>query len=463
MNLFDIYNTSVYRASGRFIFVLILLFSMPFFSCTSNSQRPNILVIIADDAGWNDVGYHGSEIETPNIDSLAKHGIALNRFYVAPTCSPSRAAFLTGIPASRMGIVAPISDQSEKTLPDSLTTLPHALQEAGYETALIGKWHLGLKPESGPNAYGFDYSYGFLHGQIDQYSHTYKNGDQSWHRNGHFMEEEGHATDLITRETIHWLTENRDTSQPFFLQVAYSVPHVPLQEVEKWKERYKEAISDSSRLAYAASMIHMDSGMGQIMETLEKEGLSESTLVLFMSDNGAQKDWYPDQQYDGKYGPYATLGSNHPFRGWKTSNYEGGIRVPALLYWKNTLDPAKIDHPVSVTDFMPTFLEIAGIEKQPRYMEGKSIRNLMYGLEPEGSRSIYVRGHLQESLITRKWKMIRTRHRERPAEYELYQIEHDPEERQNVIAEYPDIALELKQKLQQEFLKDADQVNYTIN
>ncbi|PCJ82749.1 MAG: hypothetical protein COA49_00095 [Bacteroidetes bacterium] len=128
---------------------------------------PNILVIIADDAGWNDVGYNGSEIHTPNIDFLAKNGVQLNRFYAYPTCSPSRAAFLTGRPASRMGILAPISGKSEKSLPDSLATLPQQLKQLNYETAIFGKWHLGLKPSSGPKAYGFDYSYGFLHGQLD--------------------------------------------------------------------------------------------------------------------------------------------------------------------------------------------------------------------------------------------------------------------------------------------------------
>ncbi len=146
------------------------------------SNVPNFLVIIADDAGWNDFSYHGSKIQTPVIDSLAKNGVELDRFYVAPTCSPSRASLLTGKPASRMGIVAPISGRSELTLPDSVTTLPQALNQQDYRTALFGKWHLGLKSETGPQAYGFDYSYGFLHGQIDQYTHKYKNGDSSWHR-----------------------------------------------------------------------------------------------------------------------------------------------------------------------------------------------------------------------------------------------------------------------------------------
>src|SRR5699024_4101161 len=158
------------RFMKRLASILILIVSVFCISCTSEVQKPNILVITADDAGWSDVGYHGSEIETPSIDSLAASGVALDRFYVAPTCSPTRAAFLTGRPASRMGIIAPISGTSEKTLPDSIATLPQLLQQAHYETALIGKWHLGLQPENGPGAHGFYYSYGFLHGQIDQYT-----------------------------------------------------------------------------------------------------------------------------------------------------------------------------------------------------------------------------------------------------------------------------------------------------
>lgn len=442
--------------------IILVVVSVLCLSCTGKAQRPNILVLIADDAGWNDVGYHGSDIETPNIDRLAQNGVVLDRFYVAPTCSPSRAAFLTGMPASRIGIVAPISGRSRKTLPDSLTTLSQALQKAGYETALMGKWHLGLHPESGPGAYGFGYSYGFLHGQIDQYAHTYKNGDQSWHRNGRFIDEKGHATDLITREAIRWLKAKRNPARPFFLQVAYSVPHIPLQEPARWKQRYKSVISDSSRLAYAASMMHMDAAIGRILQTLENEKLKQNTLVLFMSDNGAQQEWYPEWQYDGKYGPYATLGSNQPLKGWKTSNYEGGIRVPAVVYWKNHLASDTLTSPVSIIDWMPTFLALAGVRKPPEAVEGKNIRKLLFGSDSTYKRTIYVRGHLQESVVTDEWKLIRTRQPEDQPVHELYRLAKDPGEQHNVIAEFPDVASKLKQRLRQEFPKDAEQVNYTL-
>ena len=393
-------------------------------SSTQKPEKPNFLVIIADDAGWNDMSFHGSEIQTPNLDKLATSGTQLERFYVNPTCSPSRASLLTGMPASRMGIVAPISGRSEKTLPDSIITLPQALKKANYQTALMGKWHLGLTPASGPEAYGFDYSYGFLHGQIDQYSHEYKNGDPSWHRQGKLIEEEGHATDLITQEAVKWLSEQKENQQ-FFLQLAYSAPHIPLQEPEKWIEKYS-FIENKSRRDYAAAMAHLDEAIGQVLQHLDSLGLKENTIVLFMSDNGAQESWNPTTQYDGKYGPNDQLGSNH----------------------------------ISVTDVMPTFLELAAVEI-PEQVEGESLTSILKDKTDE-NHDIYVRGHKQESFIQKPWKLVRTRHLDAETEFELFNIEEDPSEEKNVIAEYQDIANKLKEAIQQQFNRDANEVNVPL-
>tara|TARA_R110000868_G_scaffold53666_6_gene168254 strand:- start:4006 stop:5370 length:1365 start_codon:yes stop_codon:yes gene_type:complete len=419
---------------------------------------PNILVIIADDAGWNDFSYHGSEIKTANIDALAKKGVQLNRFYANPTCSPSRASFLTGRPASRMGIVAPISDKSEINLPDSIPTLPQLLQKANYETALFGKWHLGLKPSSGPKVYGFDYSYGFLHGQIDQYSHEYKNGDPSWHRNGKFISEEGHTTDLIENEAIQWLKSKRDTTKPFYMQVAYSAPHFPLQEEAKWKMPYLESIKDSSRRDFAAAMTHMDQSIGQLLKALKNQHLEESTVVIFISDNGAMENWYPTKQYSGKHGPNSVLGSNLPLKDWKTSNYEGAIRVPAILYWKNKSKPNINNQYISVIDMMPTLLQIAEVKSTPKTVEGKKMWNSIVKNDTI-SNTIYIRGHLQESLIQKPWKLIRTRNKGSEAAFELYNIETDPQEKQNMLKENPTIFSKMKAELESEMAKDDVKLN----
>ncbi|MCG9970008.1 sulfatase-like hydrolase/transferase [Christiangramia crocea] len=448
----------------KFIIFLILLAGV---GCEGSSKeeskvrsdsKPNVILIIADDAGWNDVGYHGSEIKTPNIDNLAKNGVQLNRFYVYPTCSPTRASLITGLPASRLGIVAPISGRSEMTLPDSIRTLPQILQRGGYSTALLGKWHLGLKAKSGPSAYGFDYSYGFLHGQIDQYEHTYKNGDSSWHRNGSFITEEGHVTDLLGAEAIEWIDRKSSDSSPFFLQLAYSAPHVPLQEPKKWREIYRQIVTDSSRLDYAAAMTHMDQSIGNVLQKIQEENLEDDTIIIFISDNGAQKNWYPDTQYNGRFGPNPTLGSNYPFRDYKTSNYEGGIRVPALIYWKNHLSSGINNNYISVIDLMPTILYMTGIQSSVPYGEGTNMWNSIAD-KKNIPNTIYTRGHLQESIIKNPWKLIRTRHLEGPSDFELYNIEKDPEEQKNRISENPEIFSKLKDLMQKQFTLDPQEVN----
>ncbi|MFD0990144.1 sulfatase-like hydrolase/transferase [Mariniflexile jejuense] len=422
----------------------------------------NILVIIADDAGWNDVGYNGSEINTPNIDFLANKGVQLNRFYANPTCSPSRVSLLTGMPASRIGIVAPISDKSTKTLPDSIVTLPQALKKQNYQTALFGKWHLGLDISNGPNAFGFDYSYGFLHGQIDQYTHKYKNGDASWYRNDKMIEEEGHTTDLVTKETIEWITKKRDVSKNFYIQLAYSAPHFPLQEEDIWKAPYLETIKNGSRRDFAAAMSHMDSSIGLVLETLKKQGLEENTMVIFISDNGAMENWYPENQYGGKFKPNPVLGSNYPLRDWKTSNYEGAIRVPAIVYWKNKLHAQINSNYISITDVMPTILKLIKSEI-PKQVEGVNVWTSIQDSKKETTHNIYVRGHIQESLIQKPWKLIRNRFKDKsPASYQLYNIELDPEEKNDVINQNPVIASQLKIVLQNQFNKDDKTINVDL-
>ncbi|WP_223154608.1 sulfatase-like hydrolase/transferase [Aestuariibaculum sediminum] len=427
-----------------------------------NLSQPNFLVIITDDAGWNDVGYNGSEIKTPNIDSLAHRGVKLNRFYVSPTCSPSRVSLLTGMPSSRIGVVAPISGKSNKTLPDSITTLPQALKLNNYQNALFGKWHLGLDINNGPNAFGFDYSYGFLHGQIDQYTHRYKNGDASWYRNNKMIDEEGHTTDLVTKEAIDWLTKKRDTSKSFYVQLAYSAPHFPLQEEEKWKAPYYNTIKDSSRMDFAAAMTHMDYCIGKVMETLKSENLEENTLVIFMSDNGAMEHWYPTYQYDGKFKGNDVLGSNFPLRDWKTSNFEGAIRVPAIAYWKDHLSPQDNTNYMSVSDIMPTILSLIEADI-PDYAEGTNVWTSILNAEIETNHDIYIRGHIQESLIHKPWKIIRNRHKNGSlAVYQLYHIENDPEEKFNLINDEVEIAKQMKILLEKQFLKDDKTVNVEL-
>ncbi|GGF78485.1 sulfatase family protein [Wenyingzhuangia marina] len=459
------------RVKMKYYQILPFLFLSVFTACQQKSKKANVdilekglnvLVIIADDAGWNDVGYNSSEINTPNIDALASKGVKLNRFYANPTCSPSRVSLLTGMPSSRIGVVAPISGKSNKTLPDSITTLPQALKKHNYENALFGKWHLGLDISNGPNAFGFDYSYGFLHGQIDQYTHRYKNGDASWYRNNNMIEEEGHTTDLVTKEAIEWMTKKRNVAKNFYMQLAYSAPHFPLQEEDKWKEPYLETIKNDSRRDFAAAMSHLDHSIGKVLKTLKDEGLEENTLVVFMSDNGAMEDWNPTYQYNGKFKANDVLGSNYPLKDWKTSNYEGAIRVPAIVYWKNHIKNQENWNYMSVSDVMPTILSLINKEI-PKDVEGVNVWPSITDAKVKTNHDIYVRGHKQESLIHQPYKIIRTRHKDGSAAlYQLYNIDEDPEEKQDLVNQKPEVLVRLKILLQNQFVKDDKTVNVEL-
>jgi len=382
-----------------------------------------------DDLGWNDVGYNGSEIQTPHLDRLARDGIRLNQHYVSPVCSPSRAALLTGRFPSRFGILGPIAGKSTQILPDDVRTLPSLLAESGYETHISGKWHLSLSSDHGPTQYGFKTSYGYLHGQIDPYTHRYKFGDATWHRNDQLIEEEGHVTDLITEDAIRYINETRD--KPFFLAVTYSVPHYPLAEPEEWIGLYEDAISERSRRTFAASVSHMDSGIGRIVETIETNGLTESTLIVFSSDNGGQDSWLDTEDlYEGRYPPDPVLGDNRPLRGWKGEVYEGGIRVPALAYWPGVLDPGVMDQPVHIVDWLPTLLALSDMQEElPDDLDGQDIWPLL--LDPGSElklKPIYITGAGEAALRVGDWKLIELR----AGETELYNLREDPAEENNL-------------------------------
>jgi arylsulfatase B len=405
----------------------LFLLDVGFATADEAKRPPNVLFLIADDLGWRDIGYQDSEIKTPNLDRLAKNGVRLDRHYVYPTCSPTRAGMLTGRNPSRFGIHAPIAGRSGDSLPKDAPTLARVLKSRGYTTALFGKWHLGLKPEVGPRQYGFDQTYGYLHGQIDQFTHRYKNGEKSWHRNDAFIDEQGHATDLITDETVKFIQTER--KEPFFLWVAFSVPHYPMQEEEKWIAPYKETIKDPSRRLYAASVAHMDAAIGRMVASLEKSGQLANTLIVFTSDNGGQQDWASKTDYDGKHGPYPTLGDNKPLRGWKGELYEGGIRVPAFVSWNGRLQAGAVTKPVSYLDWFPTVAYLAGAEPRPDWkLEGRNVWPLISRQGEVPAPVLYWNVGNQTSLMAGDWKLIERKEGAR----ELYNLADDPAEKKNL-------------------------------
>lgn len=416
-------------------------------------QPPNIIVILPDDLGWNDVGYHGSLIKTPQLDRLAAEGVILEQHYVMPTCTPSRVSLITGKYPSRYGILSPSYGE---VIDPGDPTLASVLQSVGYFTAIAGKWHMGSPPHT-PLKYGFESSYGYFDGQIDPYTHEYKRETKftdrrSWHRNDEYLDEEGHATDLITEEAIRVIRETKD--KPFFLYVAYSVPHYPLSEPEKWTSLYDDYHIAESRIWYAASVSHMDDGVGQIIEALEQTGQRENTLVIFVSDNGGQKNWYSATDYRGNYAdkPHNVLGNNFPLRGWKVDLYEGGIRVPAVVNWPGVIDEGTtVNTPIHIADWLPTLAYLAngGSQLKDMNLDGKNIWSLfdkeLPGYKPH---PFYWRVKYGSAVRDGDWKLIAFE----SGEIELYNLAEDFRETNDVSAMNPELVQRLS-GLMEEFKK----------
>ncbi len=439
--------------------LILILLLLSVFSCSQKGKKikvqtqPNIVVIIADDLGWRDVGYHGSEIKTPVIDNLAKEGVQLERFYVHSVCSPTRASLLTGRAPSRYGVLSPLGD--EPIFPAGTVTIAELLKRNGYETAISGKWHLGTVPEARPMKFGFNSSYGYLRGQIDPYTHLYKNGNKTWHKNDILIDEEGHATDLITDEAIRAINESHKKSKPLFIYVAYSVPHYPLAEPEKWIDMYKQTIPNKSRRLFAASVTHMDYSIGRILFTLNKNEMLENTVVLFVSDNGGQESWHSKTQYNGKFKGNDVLGNNKPLRDWKTSLYDGALRVPAIISWKGKLDKGKVTEALNVADLFPTFASIAGVEVPQEYnIEGVNFLPSLFGGSLPKTRIMYWR--MNNGMVIKKgdWKLIHHGKTVNKGTDELFNIIADPYENKDLATENTDKVAELKKEMKKQLLLD---------
>lgn len=308
-----------------------------------STKQPNIIFILNDDLGWGDVGYHGSPIKTPTLDGLAQRGVELNRYYTYAICSPTRAAFLSGRSSLETGVDAPIA--SSEVLPLDITLLPQHLKQLGYQTAMVGKWHLGrTSTESLPFKRGFDYYYGFLGGFIDHYTHLSSQGNLDWQRNGVSVREEGYTTDLMTDDAIKQI-KGRNKSKPLFLYLAYDAPHNPLQAPEAAIQRYAH-MEDPVKRNYAAMVDYFDSQLARVLATVEAEGIAKDTLIIWASDNGPQ----------GNSG-----GNAGELRGNKGTAFEGGQRVPAIAYWPGHLEGGKrLDSVVTVLDWFPTLIQAAG-------------------------------------------------------------------------------------------------------
>jgi arylsulfatase A-like enzyme len=444
--------TALSRASVWTLYAFLALAFTTFARADGPSPRlPNILFIVADDLGWADVGWHDKEISTPNLDALASTGVRLENHYVFPTCSPTRTALLTSRNPSRFGILGPIGGRSTLAVPTDTLSLADVLGSRGYTTALAGKWHLGLRPEVGPRQFGFASTYGYLHGQIDPYTHRYKNGDTTWHRNDQFQDEKGHATDLLAAEAIRRIERDRGSS-PFFLFLAFSVPHTPLAEDERWRKPYEKTITESSRRLYAAAVTHMDDAIGQVIAALERTGQRDNTLIVFTSDNGGPRKGESEDNYEGRYGALPVLANNKPLRGWKGSVFEGGIRVPAFVNWRGKLTPRVVTAPISALDWLPTLATLTGASADPRARwEGTDVWPLIAGSSTTAPRALYWKTAKASAIREADWKLIVTSGPDaNSASPSLFNLADDPYETTDLAGRQPGQVARLRKLLEEQ-------------
>ena len=389
------------------------------------AQRKNVVILLADDLGWGDVGFNGGNADTPNIDQLAAEGVRLNRFYAYPACSPARAALLTGRFPERYGISGPVRPR-DPGLSASERLLPADFQQAGYRTSLIGKWHLGqtTQPEAHPTRRGFDQFYGFIGEAVDYDKHTNMFDQVDWQRDGKTINEQGYVTDLLTNEAVAQINA-QDRRKPFCMVVSFSAPHNPFQAPENLIAKYRDRMSEREA-TYAAMMDSLDQGVGRILAAIDKQKLRDETIVVFTSDNGAVR-----------------IGKNTPLRGHKREVYEGGIHVPCIVRVPGVLKPGThSDQLTAIHDLFPTLAQAVGVSIQmAKPSDGVSVWNSLVN-GTNDPRCIVVAEN-DYALIQNDWKLISSS----GAESELYNLADDASETKNLADTHAEVVRMLTREL----------------
>lgn len=438
---------------NKVVTLILLLFLISGGSVKAQSEKeikkklPNILLILTDDQGYHDVSYYGTkDLRTPNIDAIASSGMRFDNFYAnCPVCSPTRAALLTGRYQDYVGVPGVIRTHPENSwgyLDPKATLLPQELKMAGYATAIIGKWHLGLESPNTPVERGFDYFHGWLGDMMDDYW-THRRHNINYMRfNGRTIEPNGHATDLFTNWSVDYIRSQSHDNRPFFLYLAYNAPHFPVQPPKEWLDRVKkrEKGIDETRAKLVAFIEHMDDGIGKVINALKESGQYDNTIIIFTSDNG---------------GHLPSKANNGPLRDGKQSMYEGGLKVPTAICWPGRIKEGGIcDKKLISMDLYPTLLEIVG-RKPKNGIEGQSFALDLLGKKNRkaSERTFYFTrreggttygGQPIYALRKGDWKLIQNS----PYEpYELYNLKKDPLERNNLIGKEPEKYKELNSLL----------------
>ena len=447
-------QTIIEMRKNKFAFATLVLLALT--SCTGEKQnepeKPNIIYILADDLGYNDLSCYGQEkFETPNIDAMAENGIRFTDHYSGSTvCAPSRSVLLTGLHTGHSPIRGnkEIQPEGQHPMPENTRTIAHELKEAGYTNACIGKWGLGYPgSESTPLKMGFDYFFGY---NCQRHAHHYF-VDYLWENDQKIEYEKSvYSHDRQTEKALNFVRENKE--KPFFLFLAYTIPHAEMVIPDKYLEpfigKYPEpspfpgdhyGAQEHPRAALAAMITHLDSDVGRLKSLLKELEIDENTLVIFTSDNGPHIEGGNDPDF---------FNSNGPFRGYKRDLYEGGIRVPFVAKWPGIIEKGRVSNHVSAMwDIYPTFCEIAGIDV-PKGLDGISMLPELKGEQQPQHDYLYWEFHEKgdrQAVRKGKWKGVRYDLAKGNREVELYNLESDPGETKNIADQHPEIAKTIRE------------------
>ncbi|HVQ39494.1 MAG TPA: sulfatase-like hydrolase/transferase [Pyrinomonadaceae bacterium] len=406
--------------------------------------RPNILFILADDMGYGDLSCYGRpDYQTPQLDRLAAQGVRfVNAYSAAPLCTPTRCGFITGrYPArTHIGLEEPLTERAELGekaltlgLPQDHPTVASLLKQSGYQTALIGKWHLGYLPNFGPIQSGFEEFFGIMSGAADFFTHKDMGGDGDLYEGKVSVERIGYMTDMLTERAVEFISSRRKgpkARNPFYLSLHYTAPHWPWegprdQAVSRALGRgYDGFTAGGSLKTYAGMMKSLDDGIGEVLRALDRAGMTRNTLVIFTSDNGGERFSY-----------------NWPFRGQKFSLWEGGIRVPAIVRWPGPVPAGVVTKQAAITmDWTSTMLGVAGAKAVPGYpLDGNDLLPVIRGTSPNYDRTFFWRTSVQDAVLKGHWKYVR----DGAAEY-LFDLSVDEREQANFREQNPAMFTQLR-------------------
>ena len=422
------------------------------------SRRPNFVVFMTDDQGYGDLSCMGNtDFRTPNIDAVAEQGARFTNWYSgSPVCSPSRASLLTGRYPGNAGVRAILAGHRKATgLTAQVPTIAAAVKELGYQTAIVGKWHLGLQEQSRPNQNGFDYFYGFMAGCIDYYSHIFywsmADGKTDpthdlWENDHEFYDNGKYFTEMVTDKAVEKIRQMNREEEPFFLYVAYNAPHYPMHAPRKYLDRFPELPAD--RRIMAAMLSAVDDGVGQIVDELKRQGILEDTVIFFQSDNGPSRE--SRNWMDGRGDPYYG-GLPGGLKGHKFSLFEGGIRVPGIFCGPGHIPGGQvIDEPCAAMDVFPTLLTMAGGDPSKYELDGMDISDVLMHSAPSPHEELYWEMEQQTAIRQGKYKLVLNGQlvESEPAQAPVFlsDLSVDPGETVNLAEKMPELTQELTRK-----------------